>query len=367
MPLNINTNAAASSASYHLSKNNAALQKSLTRLSSGSRITQPADDAGGLAVSMKLSGTINRLSGVEKNIDNAISFLQVQDGILDSAGKILDRMAELKALSQDVLKNASDIANYNSEFQNLQVQLHQMSQTTFNGVSLAGAGTTAIFGGSNTQDVTVSIFTSATGESGSKVSINKTMLLSALTIDASDLTSASFTDAGKKDKPSKTPKTDVKGDRGQRISLKKKGGSQIMSAKRIEAFATLEVAFQKFGENESSELKKVFNTLKTGVLDTSKSGYKGTIDTFKDKVKKLKDDGSPQALKELEAMQNQIKDVEDATQAGNVITLNLNQEFSSNPKLKEALQKTLFYFENEEEYEKCAILKKYLDFLNFSS
>lgn len=38
-----------------------------------------------------------------------------------------------------------------------------------------------------------------------------------------------------------------------------------------------------------------------------------------------------------------------------------------NPKLKEALQKTLFYFENEEEYEKCAILKKYLDFLNFSS
>jgi len=197
MPLNINTNAAASSASYHLSKNNAALQKSLTRLSSGSRITQPADDAGGLAVSMKLSGTINRLSGVEKNIDNAISFLQVQDGILDSAGKILDRMAELKALSQDVLKNASDIANYNSEFQNLQVQLHQMSQTTFNGVSLAGAGTTAIFGGSNTQDVTVSIFTSATGESGSKVSINKTMLLSALTIDASDLTSASFTNAGK--------------------------------------------------------------------------------------------------------------------------------------------------------------------------
>ena len=104
MPLNINTNAAASSASYYLSKNNASLQKSLTRLSSGSRITQPADDAGGLAVSMKLSGTINRLSGVEKNIDNAISFLQVQDGVLESAGKILDRMAELKALSQDVLK-----------------------------------------------------------------------------------------------------------------------------------------------------------------------------------------------------------------------------------------------------------------------
>ena len=186
MPLNINTNAAASSASYHLSKNNAALQKSLTRLSSGSRITQPADDAGGLAVSMKLSGTINRLSGVEKNIDNAISFLQVQDGVLESSGKILDRMAELKALSQDVLKNDSDIANYNAEFKNLQVQLYQMSETTFNGVSLfattnsSGSVTFNTAGSGNT----VSIFTSATGEGGSIVSINKTALLAALTIDA---------------------------------------------------------------------------------------------------------------------------------------------------------------------------------------
>jgi len=192
MPLNINTNAAASSASYHLSKNNAALQKSLTRLSSGSRITQPADDAGGLAVSMKLSGTINRLSGVEKNIDNAISFLQVQDGVLDSAGKILDRMAELKALSQDVLKNDSDIANYNAEFKNLQVQLHQMSNTTFNGVSLfattndTGDAKFNTIGAGNT----VSIFTSASGESGSIVSINKTALLSALTIDAGNIDTA---------------------------------------------------------------------------------------------------------------------------------------------------------------------------------
>jgi flagellin len=196
MPLSINTNAAASSASYYLSKNNASLQKSLTRLSSGSRITQPADDAGGLAVSMKLSGTINRLSGVEKNIDNAISFLQVQDGVLESAGKILDRMAELKALSQDVLKNDSDIANYDSEFRNLQVQLYQMSETTFNGVSLfSGASqSSAVFGGTNAEDVTVSIFTSATGESGSLVSINKSMLLSALTIDTNDtnLKSVSF-------------------------------------------------------------------------------------------------------------------------------------------------------------------------------
>jgi flagellin len=100
-------------------------------------------------------------------------------------------MAELKALSQDVLKNDSDIANYNAEFKNLQVQLYQMSETTFNGVSLfattyenaAGNDVKVSFNTSSSAN-TVNIFTSASGESGSIVSINKTALLSALTIDA---------------------------------------------------------------------------------------------------------------------------------------------------------------------------------------
>ena len=186
MSVTINTNMAAARASYQLSKNNAALQKSLNRLSSGSRITKPSDDAGGLAVAMKLKGSINRLKGVEKNIGNAVSFLQVQDGILDSSGKIMDRMAELKSLSQDVLKNSSDIANYNSEFKSLQVQLYQIAQTKFNGVSMFGGGSSAVFGGTTDNDVTISIFTSANGEGGPKVSIQRSMLLSALTIKTAE-------------------------------------------------------------------------------------------------------------------------------------------------------------------------------------
>jgi flagellin len=135
---------------------------------------------------MKLKGSINRLKGVEANVGNAISFLQVQDGILESSGKIIDRMAELKALSQDVLKNSSDIANYDSEFSNLQVQLHQMASTKFNGVSLFGTG--VAFGSANTN--MKSIITSADGET--TVSINQSQLLSALTIDTSDTTAPSL-------------------------------------------------------------------------------------------------------------------------------------------------------------------------------
>jgi flagellin len=190
MALTINTNQAATTASYYLSKNNAALQKSLMRLSSGSRINKPSDDAGGLAVSMKLNASINRLMGVNNNIQNAISFLEVQDGVMQGAASIISRMGELKAFSQDVLKNASDIANYNAEFKNLQVQLYQISQETFNGVSLFATTTAAtgggdtVFGGTDQEDNTVGIYTTERGAGGSEVSINKTSMLSAVTFDA---------------------------------------------------------------------------------------------------------------------------------------------------------------------------------------
>ena len=201
MSLTINTNAAAVTASYNLSRNNSALQKSLSRLSSGKRIVQTSDDAGGLAVSMKLNASINRMQGVSNNIQNAISYLDVQDGILQGAAGIVSRMAELKSLSQDVLKNSSDIANYNTEFKNLQVQLYQISQDTFNGVSLfattiTGASTGAVFGGGSTKDNTVSIYTTERGSSGPIVSLNKALLLSAITFKKSDVsTNVSFASA----------------------------------------------------------------------------------------------------------------------------------------------------------------------------
>ena len=178
MPLTINTNSAAASANYHLSRNQSALQKSLTRLSSGSRIVQPIDDAGGLAVSMKLESAVVRLGGAQKNVQNATSFLEVQDGVLASAGKILNRMIELKGLSEDVMKNASDSENYNREFKDLQMQIYDMASLKFNGVSMFAqfssetAGTEGKFGDLNL-DNTVSVYVSADGNAGAKVSVEQ--------------------------------------------------------------------------------------------------------------------------------------------------------------------------------------------------
>jgi flagellin len=108
-------------------------------------------------------------------------------------------MAELKGLSsQDPMKSSLDQASYNDEFKDLQVQLHEMSQQTFNGVSLFAqfatdnatglVNSTAVqFRGTNAQDNTLTIFTSSDGNDGSKVSLSKSALLSALTINAGTL------------------------------------------------------------------------------------------------------------------------------------------------------------------------------------
>jgi flagellin len=196
MTLQISTNTAAARASYNLGKNNSMLQRSFDRLSSGKKLVSPIQDPGSLAVSMKLSAAINRLAGAQNNSQNALSYLEVQDGMLETVGNIIDRMSELKGLaSQDPMKSAQDKASYDNEFKDLQVQLYDIAMQKFNGVSLfANFSTNAAGFNTNietkfnaqsadrTLDNTLTIYTSAEGSEGSKVSVYKAQLLSALTV-----------------------------------------------------------------------------------------------------------------------------------------------------------------------------------------
>ena len=139
MAVVINTNYAATVASNNLAASNSMLQKSLNRLSSGSKIVNPSDDAGGLAVSMKLSAAAVRQGAIATNIGNDVSMLQTQDGALKVSGKILERISELKVLYSDVTKSTSDKANYDKEFVALQAQLTANASESFNGVALFGS------------------------------------------------------------------------------------------------------------------------------------------------------------------------------------------------------------------------------------
>lgn len=156
----INTNIQAIVAARNLNRSQEMLGRSLNRLSSGSKIVSPSDDAAGLAVSEKLDAQNKRVRAADTNVQNAISYVQTSDGFMGGMTKILSRMSELALLAKDVTKNSDDIALYQQEFQTLQDQLRQtIGGTTaqiggtadmdtplgqFNGIKLFGDDSTAV-------------------------------------------------------------------------------------------------------------------------------------------------------------------------------------------------------------------------------
>jgi flagellin len=187
MSVVINTNTSATVAYGNLSTSNSMLRKSLNRLSSGIRIAQPSDDAGGLAVSMKMQAQIKRTDAATTNVANAQSFLQVQDGALKTAGNIVTRMSELRTLYSDVTKSSSDKANYATEFDALQAQLTSLAAETFNGVSIfSGAASSTLSvsineSGSQTLNITKA---NLNGTSGNVSSITAATTISGLAVSA---------------------------------------------------------------------------------------------------------------------------------------------------------------------------------------
>ncbi len=137
----INTNTASTLASYNLQKSSELLQKSLARLSSGNRIATTSDDAGGVAVAMKLSAAVKRTQGTATNVANALSLLQVQAGSMKTAASVLDRLSELATLAGDVTKSTQDVANYSTEYTSLISELNTLALDSFNGVSLFSSTT----------------------------------------------------------------------------------------------------------------------------------------------------------------------------------------------------------------------------------
>jgi flagellin len=168
----INTNISAQSSAQLLSQSSSMLSKSLARLSSGSKITSPADDSAGLAVSMKLNAQMARIDAANSNVGNAVSFNQTQDGYLSKISDALSRMSELAILSQDVTKSDSDRALYNQEFTTLGTYVNDVATKEFNGVSLFDGATLSVTTDDNANtfattgvDLSATTYTTATGDS----------------------------------------------------------------------------------------------------------------------------------------------------------------------------------------------------------
>ncbi len=124
----------------HLNRTNETLGRSLSRLSSGSKIVKPSDDAAALAAAEKLGAQNRRVAAAGTNVQNAISYVQTSDGFMNSMGKSLSRLSELAILAQDATKNPADVDLYRREFDALRDQLRQ----TIGGTTAQIGGTSGV-------------------------------------------------------------------------------------------------------------------------------------------------------------------------------------------------------------------------------
>ena len=110
--------------------------KALEQLASGTRLLAPQDDAAGLAVATKLEAQLRQFDAAARNLANATSFTQTQDGYLKSAQGTLNRMGELAIRAQDATLSPDQRALYQTEFQALKNTFNDTRTAEYNGKTL---------------------------------------------------------------------------------------------------------------------------------------------------------------------------------------------------------------------------------------
>ncbi len=138
------------------------MDKSLQRISSGKRILSAGDDPGGLAFSMRLQNELTINNAVQSTVENAKSFVDVQDSALQTAGDVLTEMSSLQTKYFDSTATDSSKAIYAGQFRQLQVQLGNLGMEKLNGVSLFSSDATT----------GVNVPTSSAGAAGGTISLS---------------------------------------------------------------------------------------------------------------------------------------------------------------------------------------------------
>lgn len=142
MGFRINTNVPSIAAQNSLSKTNRSAESTLSKMSSGSRITKAADDAAGLAISEKLEATVRSNQQANRNANDGISMVQTAEGGLDEISNMLTRLRELSIQAASDTVGDTERSFTDMEYQNLKQEIERISQVTeFNGTKLlAGQG-----------------------------------------------------------------------------------------------------------------------------------------------------------------------------------------------------------------------------------
>jgi flagellin len=163
MSLRINNNIEAFNAHRQLSATSANVQKSMERLSSGSRINRAADDAAGLAISEKLRGQIRGLSQAQRNAQDAVSLVQTAEGSLNEVHSMLQRVRELAVQYKAGTLSTADQTAISAEANQLMSEIDRIGNAAeFNGTKLLKSAATITFQvGANDNDSSIAVDTKA--------------------------------------------------------------------------------------------------------------------------------------------------------------------------------------------------------------
>jgi flagellin len=113
------------------------LNKDIEKLSSGQRINRAGDDASGLAVSEKLRSQIRGLNQAGRNVENAVSFIQVTEGYLQETQDIMHRVRELAVQSANGIYTDEDRMQIQVEVSQLVDEVNRIaSHAQFNGMNM---------------------------------------------------------------------------------------------------------------------------------------------------------------------------------------------------------------------------------------
>ena len=135
--MRVNHNSLALNASDHFATINKNIAKSMSRLSSGYKITSPADDAAGLAISTKMDSQIRGLGRAALNSNDGVSVIQASEGGMEEIHSILGRMRELAVQASNDVLSEDDRDAIQEEINSLAEELTQIADTTaFNGQKL---------------------------------------------------------------------------------------------------------------------------------------------------------------------------------------------------------------------------------------
>ncbi|WP_336316070.1 flagellin [Stutzerimonas stutzeri] len=130
MALTVNTNIASLNTQRNLSNSSNALQTSMQRLSTGSRINSAKDDAAGLQISNRMTSQINGLGVAVRNANDGISLAQTAEGALQQSTNLLQRMRDLAVQSANGSNSDEDRTSLDKEMQQLKSELDRISETT---------------------------------------------------------------------------------------------------------------------------------------------------------------------------------------------------------------------------------------------